>query len=42
MEADLALEAIGGGNDHEVVENVEFDESSASEDGTDSELDFFM
>jgi hypothetical protein len=38
----LALEAFGGGNDHEVVENIEADERSASEDGADSELDLFM
>jgi hypothetical protein len=38
-EIDLALEAVGGGDDHEVVENIEADERSASEDGADSELD---
>jgi hypothetical protein len=42
-ETDLALEAVGGGDDHEVVvENIEAYERSASEDGADSELDLFV
>jgi hypothetical protein len=41
-ETDLAREAIGGGDDHKVVENIEADERSASEDGADSELDLFV
>jgi hypothetical protein len=40
-ETDLALDAIGGGDDHEAAELSEVDEGMAGEDGADSELDLF-
>jgi hypothetical protein len=40
-ETDLALDAIGGGGDHEAAELGEVDEGMAGEDGADSELDLF-
>jgi hypothetical protein len=40
-ETDLALNAIGGRDDHEAAELSEVDEGMAGEDGADSELDFF-
>jgi hypothetical protein len=40
-ETDLALNAIGGGDDHEAAELSEVDEGMAGEDGADSELDLF-
>jgi hypothetical protein len=40
-ETDLALDAIGRGDDHEAAELSEVDEGMANEDGADSELDLF-
>jgi hypothetical protein len=40
-ETDLALNAIGGGDDHEAAELNEVDKGMAGEDGADSELDLF-
>jgi hypothetical protein len=40
-ETDLALDAIGGGDDYEAAERSEVDEGMAGEDGADSELDLF-
>jgi hypothetical protein len=40
-ETDLALNAIGGGDDHEAAELSGVDEGMAGEDGADSELDLF-
>jgi hypothetical protein len=40
-ETDLALNAIGGGDDHEASELSQVDEGMAGEDGADSELDLF-
>jgi hypothetical protein len=40
-ETDLALNAIGSGDDREAAELSEVDEGMAGEDGADSELDLF-
>jgi hypothetical protein len=40
-ETDLALDAIGGVDVHEAEDNSQADETSAGEDGADSELDLF-
>jgi hypothetical protein len=40
-ETDLALDAIGGRDDHEAAELSEVDEGMAGDDGADSELDLF-
>jgi hypothetical protein len=40
-ETDLALNAIGGGDDHEAAELSEADEGMAGEDGADPELNLF-
>jgi hypothetical protein len=37
----LALDAIGGGDDHEAAELSEVDEGMAGENGANSELDLF-
>jgi hypothetical protein len=40
-DTDLALNAIGGGDDREAAELSEVDEGMITEDGADSELDLF-
>jgi hypothetical protein len=40
-ETDLALNAIGVGDDHEAAEHSEVDDGIAGEVGADSELDLF-